>query len=223
MERLINGDCYEKIKEIEDNSVDLVITDPPYIVGTVGGDFAQRRTYYGELSGMSVGFDLSIFDELIKKMKKINIYIFCSQKQIPILIDYFVKEHGCNWNLITWHKTNPAPACGNKYLTDTEYCFFARESGVKIYGSYKTKKTYYISPSNVKDKRKYNHPTVKPIEIVKNLIENSSQENDVVLDPFMGSGTTGVASKLNNREFIGIEIDETYFETAKNRIKNAEE
>lgn len=140
--------------------------------------------------------------------------------KIPILIDYFVKEHGCNWNLLTWHKTNPAPACGNKYLSDTEYCFFAREPGVKIYGSYQTKKTYYITPVNKKDKKLYDHPTVKPLEIVENLIENSSKENEIVLDPFLGSGTTGVASKLHKRQFIGIELDNTYFETAKKRIEN---
>lgn len=123
--------------------------------------------------------------------------------------------------MLTWHKTNPVPACGNKYLTDTEYCFFARERGVKVYGSYQTKKTYYVTSLNTKDKKLYGHPTVKPLEIVENLIVNSSQEGDRVFDPFMGSGTTGVASKLHKRDFVGVEIDNTYFETAKNRIENS--
>lgn len=94
LNKLINGDCYEAIKEIEDNSVDLVITDPPYLVGTIGGPFAQSRSFYNEIGSMSAGFDLKILDELIKKMKKINIYIFCSQKQIPIL-DVFNPFFSC--------------------------------------------------------------------------------------------------------------------------------
>lgn len=146
--------------------------------------------------------------------------MFSTSYEIPILIDYFVKEKGCNWNLLTWHKTNPAPTCKNKYLSDTEYCFFAREAGVKIYGDYHTKKTYFVSSTNKKDKKLYNHPTIKPLDIVEKLVINSSQENDVIFDPFMGSGTTGVASNLHKRRFVGIELDNTYFETAKKRIEN---
>ena len=147
------------------------------------------------------------------------IYIWCSQKQIILLLDYFVKKKKCNWNLLCWHKTNPIPACGNKYLTDTEYCLFFREKGVKIYGEFKTKFTYYVTPLNVKDKKLYNHPTIKPLEIIQNLIINSSQENDIVLDPFLGSGTTAVASVKTNRQFIGFELDKVYFKTAYDRIK----
>ena len=120
--------------------------------------------------------------------------------------------------MLTWHKTNPVPACGNKYLTDTEYILFFREKGVKIYGEFKTKFTYYITPLNQSDKKKYGHPTIKPINIVTNLIVNSSLENGIVFDPFMGSGTTGLAALELNRKFIGIELNEEYFELSKQRI-----
>lgn len=123
-----------------------------------------------------------------------------------------------NFDLLTWHKTNPVPTCNNKYLSDTEYLLFFRENGVKIYGTYQTKKKYYVSPTNKEDKQKYNHPTIKPLNIIENLITNSSKENDVVLDCFMGSGTTGVACKNLNRDFIGMEIDEKYFKIAEERI-----
>ncbi|MCD7123276.1 DNA-methyltransferase [Limosilactobacillus caviae] len=169
---------------------------------------------------MSNGFDESVLDELIRVMKKINIYVFCSQKQIPLLINYFNVKHKCNWNLLTWHKTNPVPACKNKYLSDTEYIFFAREKGVPIYGEYKTKRTYYVTPLNTKEKKLYNHPTVKPQEILMNLIVNSSNKSDIVLDPFMGSGSTGVAAIKNDRRFIGFEINGEYFNTAQNRLQN---
>lgn len=85
MNKLINGDCLEEISKLKDNSVDLVITDPPYLIGTVGGPFAQSRDFYNEIGNMASGFDSTILDLMVQKMKKINIYIFCSQKQIPIL------------------------------------------------------------------------------------------------------------------------------------------
>ncbi|MCZ3875817.1 DNA-methyltransferase [Lactobacillus mulieris] len=220
--QLINGDCLEKLGGVDTHSIDLVVTDPPYEIGTAGaGIYKQKdKSYIKSLTFMSNGFDKTVLDELVRVMKKINIYIFCSQKQIPLLINYFVKQRKCNWNLLTWHKTNPVPACGNKYLSDTEYIFFAREKGVKIYGSYQTKRTYYLTPSNVKEKKLYNHPTVKPQNILENLITNSSKTGDTVLDPFMGSGSTGVACLSKHRDFIGVEINEEYFKTAKERISN---
>lgn len=117
-----------------------------------------------------------------------------------------------------WHKTNPTPTCGNKYLTDTEFCLFFREKGVKVYGEYATKRTFYVSTKNLEDKKLYNHPTIKPLEIIQNLIINSSNEGDIVLDPFLGRGTTVVASKMLNRQYIGFEINKDYFEIAQKRI-----
>lgn len=107
---------------------------------------------------------------------------------------------------------------GNKYLTDTEYCLFFREKGVKIFGEYHTKRTFYVSKKNAEDKKLYKHPTIKPLDIIKNLIINSSKEGDTVLDCFMGSGTTGVACRELNRNFIGMEINEEYYNIAKDRI-----
>lgn len=220
MIKLLNRDCLEVLKALPDNSVDLVVTDPPYEIGTVGGGFVGKKKYFNELESIKDGFDSVILDELCRVMKNINCYFFCSQKQIIPLLDYFVKDKKCNWNLLTYHKTNPPPACGNKYLTDTEFILFFREKGVKIGGEYASKKTYYVEPLNKKDKDLYNHPTVKPLHIVENLILNSSEKGDIVIDPFMGSGTTGVASKKLGRKFIGCELVEEYFNTAKDRIDN---
>ena len=134
---------------------------------------------------------------------------------------FFVNKKKCNWNLISWHKTNVVPACGNKYLTDTEYILFFREKGVRVYGTYETKKTYYVTPTNQKEKKLYGHPTIKPQEILNNLIVNSTKENEVVFDGFMGSGSTGVACVNTNRRFIGIELDDGYFNIAKKRVEEA--
>lgn len=220
------GDCLELLKEIPDNSIDLIVTDPPYILETDGaGMFGKKADNYDgqryvmkNIDFMKNGISENVLDELIRVMKKINIYIWCSQKQLPIFYKYFVEKKKCNWNLLCWHKTNPTPTCGNKYLTDTEFCLFFREKGVKVYGEYATKKTFYVSVKNLEDKKLYNHPTIKPLEIIQNLIINSSNEGDIVLDPFLGSGTTAVASKMLNRKYIGFEINKDYFEIAQKRI-----
>ena len=220
---LYNGDCLSLMRQMPEKSVDLVVTDPPYDIETSGAGLYKQedKQYVKELVGMKDGFSEEILDELCRVMKKINIYIFCSQKQIIPLLDYFVKRKGCNWNILSWHKSNPIPACGNKYLTDTEFILFFREKGVKVYGSFDTKKTYYVTPLNQKDKKKYGHPTCKPEEIVKNLIVNSSKEGDTVLDCFMGSGTTGAVCVGIARSFIGMEIDTQYFDIANERINQA--
>ena len=221
--KIYNMDCIQGIRQMSDKSVDLVVTDPPYLIETSGAGVYKQddKQYVKELNEMKDGFSREVLDELCRIMKKINIYIFCSQKQIIPLIDYFVKEKNCNWNLLTWHKSNPVPACGNKYLTDTEFILFFREKGVKIYGEYKSKFTYYVTPLNQKDKKTYGHPTIKPLDLVSNFIINSSKEGDIVFDPFMGSGTTAVAAMKCNRNFLGYELNPDYYEICNKRIKEA--
>lgn len=218
------GDCLDLLKKLPDDSVDLIVTDPPYEFAAHrgGGAFgSKKREYHNQLedSDITNGFDTKILDELTRVMKKVNIYIWCNKEQIKMYLDYF-KDY--NMDLLVLCKTNPVPTCNNKYLSDIEYLLFFREKGVKVFGEYATKHKYYVMPTNKADKKKYNHPTVKPLEIIENLIINSSEENQIVLDPFMGSGTTGEASIKLNRNFIGIEIDKTYFNTAKERIERIE-
>ncbi len=126
-------------------------------------------------------------------------------------------------DLLTWHKTNPTPMCSNKYLSDTEYLLFFREKGVKVNGSYDTKRKWYVSPLNVSDKKLYGHPTVKPLEITKNLIINSAPEGLPILDPFMGSGTTAVAAKELGFDYVGFEINPEYHLTALKRLSTKQE
>lgn len=220
-DRIYLEDCLEGLKKIPDKSIDLIVTDPPYEIETTGAGLYKQtdKQYIKELNSMKDGFSKEILDELCRVLKKINVYFFCSQKQIIPLLDYFVKGKKCNYNIISWHKTNPIPACGNKYLTDTEFILFFRERGVKIYGEFHTKFTYYLTPLNQKDKKLYGHPTVKPLNIVRNFIINSSLPGDIVLDPFMGSGTTAVACLETDRHFIGFETNEDYYNIALSRIK----
>ena len=216
--KLYHGDCLEKFKLLDNKSIDLVIIDPPYEIKTMkGGGTIGKRKYKDEVAPLTNGFSEEILDILCDKMKKINIYIYCSKLQLPKLLNYFINKK-CNYEILTYHKTNPTPLCGNTYLPDTEYVVFAREKGVKIYGEYKTKFKYYTDKNNKEDKKKYKHPTCKPIPFLTNHILNSSNEGDIILDCFMGSGSTGIACMNTNRKFIGIELDEKYFNIAVNRI-----
>lgn len=226
MYTIYNNDCLLQLDEIEEKSVDCIITDPPYefYSGNGGGAFGRdKRAYHGELyngGDLDCGVQNIILDKLWKVMKKPNIYIFCNKNQLRQYINYF-EDKGCTTDLLTWHKTNPVPTCNNKYLSDTEYLLFFRKGGVPLYGSYATKRKWYVSPTNKGDKEKYKHPTIKPLEIIKNLVINSTKEGDLVLDPFMGSGTTGAACMELGRNFIGIEKDAEYCEIAKARIEHA--
>ena len=168
-----------------------------------------------ELENIRKGFDYSIIKDLKRVMKKTNIYIFCLKSQLKDYFNTFEKE---NTDLLIWHKTNPIPAISNNYLSDIEYCFFAREEGVKVNCTYETSSKVFESPINKKDKEKYKHPTIKPLKMIKNLIRNSSAEGEIILDCFSGSGTTCAAAKELDRQFIGIEIDEDYHKISLDRL-----
>lgn len=223
MVRLRRGDCLKRLKELPDSCIDLIVMDPPYEQkgGSGAGAFGgKHRSYYDEISDMSNGISYEVLSECIRVLKKINMYIYCNKTQIKFYMDFF-DAYDINFNLLCWHKTNPIPTTSNIYLRDTEYILFFREKGVKLYGSYATKKTWFLSSVNKKDKNLYNHPTVKPIEQARIFIENSSLKGDTVLDPYMGSGTIGVAAVELGRSFIGIELNKSYYKTSKSRIKSA--
>lgn len=120
--------------------------------------------------------------------------------------------------ILVWCKTNPIPTTNNLWLSDVEYCIYVRGAGIKLNDGYELKSKYYISPINQSDKSLYKHPTIKPLELVKKHILHATQENDIVLDCFCGSGTTCVACKETNRRFIGMEIDKEYHKIACDRL-----
>ena len=171
-----------------------------------------------DIVNLEAGFDLRLLNELCRVMKNIYIYIWCSKLQILDLMEYFVRDRNCIFEIFTWHKTNPTPTHNNCYPPDTEYCLLFREKGTGMGGTMETLKKWYVSPANVGDKKLYNHPTIKPFEVVKNHIINSTKENDIVLDCFCGSGTTCLAAKETGRRYIGMEIDKEYHRIAVNRL-----
>lgn len=204
-----NKDCMDGMAAMDGGSVDLVIADPPYFQGDGGGGGSfgvKKKNHRTEIDKMMCGISDECLEQMARVCKRVNMYIFCSVLQIPQYLA-FATRHGYKFDILTWHKTNAVPACNGKYMPDTEYIVFIKESGVPLYGTAATK-------------RKWGHPTIKPLNIVQNLIINSTQDGGVVLDPFMGSGTTAVACIRTGRNYIGFELNTEYYEVCKKRILN---
>ena len=220
------GNSYELIKDIPDKSVDLVIIDPPYLIENTkaGGNSELSKSIQNmnneiKNKNLNLGIDIKILKDVIRVMKKINIYIWCNHKQILEYLDFFVNKNNCSFDILIWRKNNAMPLFCNKYLTDKEYCLYFRKEAYCNPKNYEDAKTVFDMPINIEDKKKYNHPTIKPLNIIKTLIKNSSNSGDIVLDCFSGSGTTCVAAKELGRQFIGIEIDSEYHKISIDRLQ----
>lgn len=175
-----------------------------------------------EITSIEDGIDYKIFDDMVRVMKKINIFIWCSKLQILDILKYFVDIKDCYFEILTWNKTNPTPTTNNSWLPDIEYCLYFREKGVVLNDGYELKSKWHISPINQSDKEKFKHPTIKPLNLVERHIKHTTQENDIVLDCFCGSGTTCVACKNTNRRYIGIELNPKWHKVAVDRLNNVQ-
>jgi DNA modification methylase len=176
-----------------------------------------------EETNLHTGIDLSILDEYVRVLNKINIYIWCNREQILDYVEYFVKKKKCNWEILVWAKQDPIPFCGTHYLVDKEYCLYFWETGANIHIPFDRGRTVFFSKKNIEDKKDFGHPTIKPLEIIKTLIENSSKKGDVVLDTFLGSGTTCVAAKELNRQYIGFELNPHFYKIALERLNGIDQ
>jgi site-specific DNA-methyltransferase (adenine-specific) len=220
MIELIHGDCLEEMKKIPDGSVDLVLTDIPY--GEVTKNGAERAKYSGQLRKIDKGvadsltFDVNSLLLEIKRVSCGSVYIFCGIEQIQSIYTFFAQEKDFMVRQCVWRKTNPAPVNGQHlWLSSFENCIFAKRRKTKFNQSCKS--SVWDFPTG----RSKVHPTEKPLSLFEYLLQSSSDEGDTVLDMCMGSGTTGVACKNLNRNFIGIELDAEYYEMAKKRIDEA--
>lgn len=231
LNKIYLGDAYELIKQVPDKSIDLIVTDPPYQFGIDGvktGIFKERKGVqtYDEIKSHNLGkgIDISILNEYVRVLKKINIYLWCNKEQLLDYMDFFIKQHKCNFEIIVWAKTNPPPFLNGHFLKDKEYCLYFWEQGVKVKPTFETGKTVYITTTNTYDKSKYRHPTIKPLEIIKNLIKNSCdlEGGAVVLDSFIGSGTTAVACKELGINYIGFKLNEEFYKIACDRVNGIE-
>jgi len=223
-------DSYKAIKDVPDGSIDCIYTDVPYDY-----DFGKKstkecssltkqiRSVKGELTDANIttGIDLKILNDFVRVMKEgtINIFIWCSKKQILPISNWFDKNTNASVNYLVWCKTNPTPMCNNTWLPDLEYCLYFRKT-VKFNDGYNLKSKFLVSKKNKEDKDLYGHPTIKPLELVERHLLETTQPNDVVFDPFSGSGTTAVAAKRTGRRFLAFENYKPYYDKSIDRLKD---
>lgn len=211
--KLFKGDCIEIMKTIPDKSVDVVITDIPY--GEVNRENSGIRNFNKKDADVET-FALSDFMYEVCRVVKGSIYIFCGTEQLSYIRKY-LRGVDMITRVVVWQKTNPSPVNGqNFWLSGIELCCCGKFHGA-TYNQF-CENTVLNFPSTASKV----HPTQKPLAVIKKLIMASSNVGDVVLDPCMGSGTTGICCVNTDRNFIGIELNEKYFNIAKQRIESAE-
>lgn len=213
------GDCLEIMKDIPDNSIDLIVTDPPYLIKYKTNRRKNKSHDFCSEILNDDNYELieKFFKESFRVLKKNSaMYCFCSSKTI----DYFMKQVFSNGftikNQIIWVKNNwSAGDLKAQFGQQYEIILLLNKGRKKFNG--KRLSDVWVFPK-VSGKNQF-HQNQKPLELIEQCIEKHSKINDLVLDPFMGSGTTGVACKELHRNFIGIELEEKYFEIAKKRIE----
>ncbi len=144
--------------------------------------------------------------------------IFCSNKQISKIMSWFENKN-YSVTLLVWKKTNPSPLCNLKHVSDLEFIVYVRGKGAYWNSDENLDIKYKLKQYPIVNGKNKLHPTEKPIKLLEELIRLHTKENDVVLDCFMGSGSTGIACKNLNRNFVGIELNKEYFEIAKKRME----
>ena len=192
LDNIYCADCYEAIKDIPDKSIDLIYTDIPYRYEQNGQGHSVlcRRAYRkrDELAAFSEGIDYAIFDDFVRVLKKINVFIWCSRAQVFEIMKIFVEKYHCSYEILTWNKTNPTPTTNGHWLPDIEYCLYFREDGVKLNDGYELKSKWYISGANKSDKDKFNHPTIKPLPLVQRHIQHTVHGGGRYWTPSPGAG-----------------------------------
>lgn len=231
--KLIQGDAIQLLRKMDPKSIDLIFADPPYNLS--GKDYLTCKN--GKVAVCNKGewdqieniheFNREWVEGCIRVLKDDGtIWISGTLHNHPSIGVILKKLNLWVINDIIWFKPNAAPLIQkNRFAPSTELIWVASKSK-KYYFNYEIAKClnngkqmrnlWEISA----ERHKTSHPTEKPETLLERIILIGSKEEDTVLDPFMGSGTTGVVAKQLNRNFIGIEIDNTYFEIAKNRIDN---
>lgn len=227
MPRLVNGDCLEYMRNIPNCSIDLILTDPPYNISqysTGNIPLPGREALNNDIGGWdSVPLDPA---DLLYDFKRIikpdgNIFAFTSYNLIGKWHEVFDSQFD-TFQFFIWHKTNPAPKIyKNGFLNSCEMVICLWNRGHKWHFTTQNEMhNFFESPICMPPERLRvpKHPAQKPVKLLEHLIGIASDPGDIVFDPFMGVGSTGVAAIGLGRRFIGCEIDSTYFNAAQNRI-----
>lgn len=222
------GDCLELMKEIPDKSIDMILCDPPYNISRINNFTTMGRTGidFGE---WDKGFNLTSWIKVAKPLLKKggNIVIFNDWKNMSYITEELENNGFDIKDLLRWKKTNAMPRNRDRrFISDYEVAVWAVKKGGK-WTFNRLSKTYEIpeilcciTPKS--EKVNGGHTTQKPIYVMEWIIERLSDEGDTILDPFLGSGTTCIASLNKNRKYIGFEKDKEYYDIAKERIMERE-
>ena len=222
--KILNKDSFA-LKLNKDLVFDAIITDPPYNISQKNNFRTMGRSGidFGE---WDKGFDvlgwIKLYYPNLKKGG--SILIFNSFNNMGDICKELERLGASVKDLIRWEKTNPMPKnIERRYVTDVEFCIWAVKPGKWTFnkGGEKYKRPFYTT-AIVSGKEKLGHSTQKSLFLMKELIKTHTNENDLIIDPFMGSGTTGDAALRLNRRFIGIEKDKDYFDMAERRLKGVE-
>lgn len=209
--KIICGDNLEVMHFIPDKSIDLIITDPPY--GVLPKGKKQDRFNWDNINVRSFTQEWFV---LAKRKMKWNtfIYIFWSQKYLKLGFEIFNPDR-----LLIWNYENLILNVDGDFAYDYEPIFVVKKEApkLKVKGKYSCILRFTKPQSNFK-KDKLIHPAQKPLELIKKLIYISSNKNDIILDPFSGSGTTPVGAKELGRRYIGIDISPEYCRLSKRRL-----
>ena len=205
------ADCLGFMKTLPDNSVDLILTDPPYgidigkmnFTNSIIGGVAKRNNYKGISDWDKFTPSKEYFDEMIR----------VSKKQVIFGGNYFADKLPPSGQWVVWDKR-----VEDKYSNDFADCELAWTSENKPSRIIRFLWSGMMQ-GDMKNKEVRFHPTQKPLFVIKKIIDMFSEENDTILDPFLGSGTTAIACKNLHRNFIGIEISEKYCKIARDRLR----
>ena len=233
--KIYNQDCILAMKKIADDTVDLVVTDPPYNLGNFMKNRdtnlkKMRDNFFG-----AAGWDDMEFLEWEKSMNKFfasaarvvkpggAMIVFMAIIKVETVIK-LAEKHGFYYKTTgIWHKTNPMPRNMNlHFVNSTEawiYFTYKKKTGTFNNGGALLHDFVETAVASNGERNYGKHPTQKPECLMQHFVEILSNPGDVVLDPFMGSGTTGVVSKKTGRSVIGVELNEEYFKIAKSRIE----
>ena len=226
--RLFNGDCLEVMDKLIEQGVkvDAIITDPPYKLTSGGHANTKIKGCIGRIenehakTGNIFSHNKITFKDWFGKAYQLlkdgtHFYCMCNDKNLQGVLNAGEEAGFKEVNVLVWEKGMHTPT--QYYMKNVEFIVLFRKGKAKYInnmGSFALIKIHGVRGNKI-------HPSEKPVELMKHLIENSTNENDLILDPFIGSGSTGVACINTNRKFIGIELDEKYFNIASDRIHKA--
>jgi len=229
---LFNADAYKKVSDLikEGVTVNHIITDPPYNISKDNNFTTMKKPRAGVDFG---NWDRGEFDlySWIPEYAKIldrngSMVIFCSYRYISYIIDALESDDAgmVVKDVLVWQKSNPMPRnIQRRYVQDMEFAVWGVKKNAKWVFNKPDDKPYLralFNTSLVSGSERLGHPTQKSLRLMEDIISIHTNPNDVILDPFMGSGSTGEAAIRLGRKFIGIEFETKYYEMARKRLEN---